>query len=247
MNMFQLLMVVVVFVLAGGVKGITGMGLPTVAMSLLGLWLPPVQAAALLVIPSLATNLAQCRGPYLRSIAARLWPGWLAIVIVTISAPGFGGSVSATSAKAWLGGILVAYGIWGLWRPHLPDLSLTSKWLSMLAGAATGLVTALTAVFVLPWVPYLQTLRLDKDEMVQALGLSFTVATLSLAVRVQMSAPFESMTSSLAIAVSGALIGAFGGLKIGEALRSRLAGPAFQKTLFIVFFGLGAANLIQVH
>jgi hypothetical protein len=247
MNLFQLLMVVVVFVLAGGVKGITGMGLPTVAMSLLGLWLPPVQAAALLVIPSLATNLAQCRGPYLRSIATRLWPGWLAIAIVTISAPGLGGSVSATSAKAWLGGILVAYGIWGLWRPHLPDLSLTSKWLSILAGAATGLVTALTAVFVLPWVPYLQTLRLDKDEMVQALGLSFTVATLSLAVRVQMSAPFESMTSSLAIAVSGALIGAFGGLKIGEALRSRLAGPAFQKTLFIVFFGSGATNLIQVH
>jgi hypothetical protein len=88
MDILQLLMVVVVFVLAGGVKGVTGMGLPTVAVSLLGQWMPPVQAAALLVIPSLATNIAQCRGPHLRSPVSRLWPGWLAIAIVTVSAPG---------------------------------------------------------------------------------------------------------------------------------------------------------------
>lgn len=152
-----------------------------------------------------------------------------------------------TIDQGWLGGILMAYSIWGLWRPHLPDLSLTSKWLSLPIGAATGFVTALTAVFVLPWVPYLQTLRLGKDEMVQALGLSFTVATLSLAVKVQMSAPFELISSSVAIAVSGALIGAFGGLKLGEQLRSRLVGPVFQKALFMVFLGLGATNLIQAH
>jgi uncharacterized membrane protein YfcA len=178
---------------------------------------------------------------------SRLWPGWLAIVVVTVSAPGLGNAVSEQSTKGWLGGILMAYGVWGLWRPHLPDLSLTSKWLSLPTGAATGLVTALTAVFVLPWVPYLQTLRLGKDEMVQALGLSFTVATLSLAVRVQMSVPFESLSSSVAVAVGGALMGAFGGLKLGERLRSRLVGPAFQKVLFMVFLGLGTANLIQAH
>lgn len=247
MDTLQLSMVVVVFVLAGGVKGVTGMGLPTVAMSLLGLWMPPVQAAALLLIPSLATNVAQCCGPHLRSLASRLWPGWLAIAIVAVSAPGLGGAVHMPSAKAWLGGILIAYGIWGLWRPHLSDLSRSSKWLSVLAGTATGFVTALTAVFVLPWVPYLQTLRLNKDEMVQALGLSFTVATLSLAVRVQMSAPFESGSAYLAIAVGGALIGAFGGLKLGEVLRGRLAGPAFQRALFVIFVALGVANLIQAH
>lgn len=94
-----MLMVVLVFVLAGCVKGVTGMGLPTVAMSLLGLWMPPVQAAALLVIPSLATNVAQCRGPHLRALATRLWPGWLVIAVVTVSAPGLGGAVSAQSAK----------------------------------------------------------------------------------------------------------------------------------------------------
>jgi uncharacterized membrane protein YfcA len=108
---------------------------------------------------------------------------------------------------------------------------------------ATGVVTASTAVFVLPWVPYLQSLRLGKDELVQALGLSFTVATLALAVRVQTSAPLWELPASAAIAPGLALAGAFAGLTLGERLRGRLAGLAFQKSLFIVFIALGAVNL----
>ena len=236
METIQVLMVVVVFALAGGVKGITGMGLPTVAMSLLGLWMPPAQAAALLVIPSLATNVAQCRGPHLRQLGKRLWPGWLAIALVTAFAPGIGGTAPADAASLWLGGVLVVYGLWGLWRPTLPDLSDSGRWVGAIVGLATGLVTSLTAVFVLPWVPYLQSLRLDKDATVQALGLSFTVATLALAFRLQASAP---------MALGGALVGAFVGLKLGEKLRGRLAGPAFQQALFLVFVALGTTNLAR--
>lgn len=119
------------------------MGLPTVAMSLLGLWMAPVQAAALLVVPSLATNVAQCRGPHLLPLAARLWPGWVAIAVVTVIAPGFGGLASVESARAWLGVVLIAYGVWGLWRPVLPDLAARGDGgCSAIAGAMTGVVTA---------------------------------------------------------------------------------------------------------
>lgn len=245
MDTLQWLMTAVVFTIAGCVKGVTGMGLPTVAMSLLGLWMAPVQAAALLVVPSLATNVVQCRGPHWRTLARRLWPGWVAIFAVTVASPGFSGTTSADSARQWLGWILVAYGAWGLWRPTLPDLSAQNRWLSAVAGAATGVITAATAVFVLPWVPYLQALRLDKDQMVQALGLSFTVATVALAVRVQASALPSWWTTGGAMAAGLALAGAFAGMKAGEALRSRLAGAAFQKVLFGVFIALGLANLAR--
>lgn len=245
MDPWQLVWVIGVFALAGGVKGVTGMGLPTVAMSLLGLWMAPVQAAALLVVPSLATNVAQCRGPHLRALARRLWPGWLAIALVTIAAPGLGGAASAGSAARGLGAILIVYGVWGLWRPAVADLSGRGPWLGAVAGAATGLVTAATAVFVLPWVPYLQALRLGKDEMVQALGLSFTVATVALALRVQVSAPMGWLSAAGAVAMGAALAGALAGLKLGEVLRRRLAGAAFQQALFLVFIVLGAANLVR--
>lgn len=42
----------------------------------------------------------------------------------------------------------------------------------------------------MPLVPYMQSLRLQKDELVQALGLTFGVATIALAVRLGTSAPW---------------------------------------------------------
>jgi len=229
-----------VFVLAGGVKGITGMGLPTVAVSLLGLWMAPAQAAALLVVPSLATNIAQCRGPHARHLAALLWPAWLALAVATVMVPEMSRAPSPINAHRLLGVVLVLYGLFGLWRPALADLSRQATWVGVVAGAVTGLVTAATAVFVIPLGPYLQALRLDKDALIQALGLSFTVATLALAVRVQMSGGLSlSGPSALALAA------AFVGLWLGTRVRNRISGPVFQRSLFVVFIGLGAANLLQ--
>ncbi|NVZ80096.1 sulfite exporter TauE/SafE family protein, partial [Pseudomonas gingeri] len=53
------LLVLGTFLLAGTVKGVIGLGLPTVAMGLLGLAMVPAQAAALLIIPATLTNVWQ--------------------------------------------------------------------------------------------------------------------------------------------------------------------------------------------
>lgn len=231
-----------VFVVAGAVKGITGMGLPTVAVSLLGLWLAPAQAAALLVAPALLTNVAQCRGPHLRRLVAMLWPAWLALFAVTVLAPELSGSGSMALTRRLLGAVLVGYGVFGLWRPVMTDLSPRGRWIGAAAGAATGLVTAATAVFVIPLVPFLQSLRLEKEALVQALGLSFTVATLALALRVQAAGGLLSMLSWQA---AWALAAALGGMALGTQLRDLLSGRAFQRALFIAFIGLGLANLLK--
>jgi len=231
----------VVFALAGGVKGITGMGLPTVAVSLLGLWMAPTQAAALLVAPSLATNVAQCRGSHWRGLLAILWPAWLTLAFVTVWAPELSQATSPINVHRLLGAVLVMYGLWGLWRPALADLSPPASWVGAIAGAATGLVTAATGVFVIPLVPYLQALRLDKDAMVQALGLSFTVATLALAVRLQGADGLMLLSAPSALALASAFIG----LWLGRVVRSRISGTAFQRLLFIIFVALGVANLLR--
>ena len=249
METLHLVAVAAVFTLAGGVKGVTGMGLPTVAVSLLGLWMAPAPAAALLVAPSLATNVAQCRGPHLRKLVLALWPVWLALAVVTVAAPRLEAGEPPLRPQWLLGLVLVAYGAWGLWRPTLPALprrpggqgAFLSAVISAAIGAATGLVTALTAVFVMPLVPYLQALRLDKDAMVQALGLSFTVATLALAIRLQVSGTLTLVSVPSAVALAAA----FAGLGLGTLVRARISGPAFQRSLFGVFIGLGLANLVR--
>ena len=78
-----------VFVLAGAVKGVTGMGLPTVAIGLLGLLMTPGQAAALLIVPSLITNIWQfVAGPHRLRILRRLWLMLTAIVVATWATAG---------------------------------------------------------------------------------------------------------------------------------------------------------------
>lgn len=238
MNAADAFGIAAVFVLAGAVKGVTGMGLPTVAVSLLALWLQPAEAAALLVLPSLATNVAQCRGPQLGRLVRLLWPAWLGLALATVLAPASRPGGWLVEPRTLLGAALLAYGAWGLWRPALPDLTPHARPIGAAVGLATGVMTALTAVFVMPLVPFLQTLRLDKDAMVQALGLSFTVGTLALGLRLERAGELALLSTPVALAVAAAL----GGLALGQRLRKRLSGAAFQRTLFVGFMALGVAN-----
>jgi uncharacterized membrane protein YfcA len=89
-------------------------------------------------------------------------------------------------------------------------------------------------------VPFLQSLRLSKDALVQALGLSFMVATLALAVRVQASD--EPLVSTPALL---ALVMAVIGLQMGSRLRVRVSAASFQRMLFLVLVGLGASTLLR--
>ena len=85
MTSFVLAAITAIFVLAGFVKGVIGLGLPTVAMGLLALVTTPAQAAALLVVPSFLTNVWQAMGPELTPLVRRLWPMLLGICAAACS------------------------------------------------------------------------------------------------------------------------------------------------------------------
>ena len=176
------LLVIGTFVLAGTVKGVIGLGLPTVAMGMLGLAMLPTQAAALLIIPSTVTNLWQLAfGGHLSALLKRLWPMLLLIFLGT----GLGTLWLGMDGGHWvvraLGAALLVYALSGLFLPAFKLKPSTERWLGPLCGLITGVITSATGVFVIPAVPYLQALGLNRDQLVQALGLSFTVSTLALA------------------------------------------------------------------
>lgn len=237
------LLIGIVFLAAGLVKGVSGMGLPTLSMALLGLFMPPAIAATLMVLPSLATNVAQCIGPHAPALARRLWPMWLGLVAGTIFSPLQGLGAPGEGARILLGAVLVAYGLWGLMKPALADLRNHANLAGSLAGTLSGLLAASTGVFVMPLVPYLQTLRLGKEELIQALGLTFMIATLALAIRLGHTG--VAMTAvdfgDLGIAMATAFVGLF----IGTALRSRMQPAIFQRALYAVFVMLGLVMVIR--
>lgn len=231
------LLVVLTFVLAGTVKGVIGLGLPTVAMGLLGLAMSPAQAAALLIVPSTVTNLWQlAAGGHLRALLRRLWPMQLMIFIGTLLGSVWLGIDSGAWAAHALGAALLVYALYGLCRRPAPG-PRHERWLGPLCGLVTGIITAATGVFVIPAVPYLQALGLHREQMVQALGLSFTVSTLALAVGLagQGALGGEALVASLVV-----LIPALLGMWLGQCLRQRISAVLFKRCFFIGLALLGA-------
>jgi uncharacterized membrane protein YfcA len=226
------------FLLAGLVKGVIGLGLPTVVIGLLAVVMPPAQAAALLVVPSLVTNLWQSAvGPHLAALLRRLWPMLLGICAGTWAGARFLPGTGGPHATAALGIALVVYAIVGLSAFRIVVPARAETWLSFLVGSITGLITAATGVFVIPAVPYLQALDLDKDELVQALGLSFMVSTAALAtILVQAGALQLDIAGASALAIVPAVIG----MALGQRLRGRVPPAAFRLCFFVGLLLLGA-------
>lgn len=231
------LFVVAVLVLGGFVKGVIGLGLPAISMGLLATAMPPAEAATILIVPSVVTNLWQmATGPQLSAIARRLWPCMAGVVVGTLAGAGWLTGGGARYGTALLGVTLAAYAILGLASIRFAVSRSTEVWLGPITGVATGLLTAATGVFAIPAVPYLQAIGLEKEDLVQALGLSFTVSTLALAVNLASVSALG--VSHMPIAVT-ALLAACVGMVIGQLLRLRLSPVVFRKVFFAGLLALG--------
>jgi uncharacterized membrane protein YfcA len=237
------LLVIATFILAGLIKGIIGLGLPTVAMGLLGLAMAPSQAAALLIIPATLTNLWQLAfGGHLKGLIKRLWPMLLMIFLGT----GIGTLWIGMAGGHWvvrgLGAALLLYALSGLFLTTLSVNLRHEPWLGPACGLITGVITSATGVFVIPAVPYLQALGLNRDELVQALGLSFTVSTLALAGGLLWRGALGGGELSASLL---ALIPAVLGMLLGQWLRQRISAVLFKRVFFIGLGALGAHLLIS--
>ncbi len=231
-----------IFLAAGLVKGVTGMGLPTVAMGLLGTVMSPAAAAAILVMPALVTNLWQLlSGPPVAPLIGRLWSMMLCIVIGTVASAGLLVQVDPVWSGFGLGVALVVYASYALVAPAFAVPRRIEGWMSPAIGLITGVITGATGVFVMPAVPYLGSLDINREELVQALGLSFTVSTVALAIGLfsQNALPSMQIGTSL-MAIVPALIGMW----VGQRMRVRIGPRRFRQCflLFLIALGLELAS-----
>jgi uncharacterized protein len=226
-----------VFALAGVVKGIVGLGLPTIAMGLLAVVMTPLQAAAILVVPSFLTNVWQMvSGPALMPVARRIWPMLLGSCIGTWAGAGLMTGAYARYGGALLGIALALYALTGLRSIRFSVDERREPWLGAAIGGATGLITAATGVFAIPSVPYLQAIGLEKEELVQALGLTFTVSTIALSVNLAFAG---ALKIGVAAPTLTALVMAGLGVWIGQILRLRLSPELFRRCFFFGLLLLG--------
>ncbi|OXC92051.1 hypothetical protein BMR85_001830 [Achromobacter sp. KAs 3-5] len=110
-------------------------------------------------------------------------------------------------------------------------------WLGIAAGAVTGVITAATGVFVIPAVPYLQALNLDKNALIQAMGISFTVSTAALAAGLWLNGGYTAGAASASLLM---LLPALAGMALGQRLRNRMSARTFKLCFMVSLALLGA-------
>ena len=232
-----LLLIAATFLLAGFIKGTLGLGLPTVAMGLLAVTMPPGQAIAIVIVPAIVTNIWQTFvGGYLRDIVRRLWPLMVGTVIGIWLNGGLLTGPYAAYGAVFLGVLLVIYAIVGLSKFNLKVARRDEKWIGGIVGLVTGVVSAATGVQVIPSMPFMQAIGMERDELVQALGVFFTTATVALAFNITAAG---LLTSATALPGAVAMAGSFGGMFIGQALRSRMQPDLFRRWFLISMILLG--------
>ena len=238
MDGLSIAIVMLTFLLAGGVKGVVGLGLPTVSVALLSAAFGIEAALPLLVIPSLVTNVWQgAIGGHLAVLLRRFGVALAIIPVTTWLGYHYVFAEAPQAMDRVLGVTLLVYAGLGLRAVRIPVPARAEPVLTPLVGFVNGLVTGVTGTFVIPIVMYLEALGLDRDELVQMMGVTFSVSTAALAGVLVLHGAWRvdaGIVSAVAVAP------AIAGMMLGARLRARLTPATFRKWLLA---GLGVIGL----
>jgi uncharacterized membrane protein YfcA len=237
MNLLQMLVIAGAFIVAGIAKGAIGMGMPPIAIGLMSLALPLESAIAIMVLPTMVTNIWQAIygggfRPLLRrfgTMAATAMVGILAVGLLL-------SDLGSPSTAGWVGVLLVLYSIIALtpYRPRVPRS--VEPWANPLIGLASGAVAGSTGVAAVPFLPYMQSLDMNAHELVQALGIMFLFITGMLAVSLALHGAYHLGTSVAGVAaVAPTMLGVW----LGQKARRRLSPETFRRIFIFGMLGVG--------
>ena len=237
------LAIAVAYLLAGSVKGVIGMGLPTVSLGLLAALLDLPTAMALLIVPSFATNLWQATsGEHTREIIRRFWPFFLSSTLaITLGVMALV-RVNTAYLSILLGLLLITYALLHLAGRRFTVPAPHEKSLGLLSGSLTGLLTGMTGSSLVPGVMYLQGLGLKPDRLVQAMGILFTANTVTLALALGKG---QVLTGELALISTAAVIPAILGMRLGRRIRRNLSEERFKRVFFVGVLFLGLLIIVK--
>jgi len=230
-------LIVIVFILAGMVKGVIGLGLPTISLVLLTLTIDSASAMALLLVPSFTTNVWQMvDGGNWTRVCRRIWPFLIAATVTVWLGALALTRVDTLLLTRLLGALIIVYAVLGLTGFRFSLSQDAQRWVGPVSGILNGVLTGMTGSFVFPGVFYLQSIGLSKNVLIQAMGMLFTVSTLALAFALSNN---EMLTKELSILSTLAVIPALLGMYFGRLIRQRLSEKHFRTTFFVALLLLG--------
>ena len=230
------------FIVAGTVKGMVGLGLPTTAIALMTLFVAPRTAIVMTLLPMLLANAWQVfRMGGILATARRYW-----IFAVTLMAGVAVTTLLAAQASdrviyGTIGGVIVLFATLNLALTVPPLPMRFDRAAQVIFGILAGIMGGMTAVWAPPMAIYLTAMQVPKDDFVRATGLLIFLGSLPLVWGYWQT----GQTSGPLMLVSAAmLIPTLAGFTIGERLRRSMDQERFRKVFLWVFLALGL-NLIR--
>lgn len=227
----------IAFLLAGLVKGVLGFGFPIIALIVLTLTIGLLDALAIIIVPTLATNIWQAvSGPHLPAVLRRMWLYFVVAAVCVLLTAQYLDTVNVNWLTALLGTVLFVFALSRLFNFHISVPRDREAVLSVILGACNGALTGLTGSFMVPSVLYMQALGFPKDMLVQAMGFFFALSTLMLTISLGSNDLIEWDQVRLS---AYALLPSFAGVFIGRWTRDRIDENSFQKMFLFAVLILG--------
>jgi uncharacterized membrane protein YfcA len=235
--------ILIAYVTAGGIKGLTGIGFSTSCLPIMALRLDLSVAIPLVIVPSVASNIVvMVQAGRFREAVRRFWPLYVASIPGLIIGLTLLVSIDVEVPKAILGLVLVSYSLWAL---RNKPFSLSVEWertLKIPAGFCTGFVNGLTGSQVMPALPYFISLNLGKRAFVQAINISFTLSSLVMLIGMNRLGHLSPNTFMIAV---GGLIPVLLTVSLAGRLQNQLTGALHRKLVLTFLLVMGLVLLVK--
>jgi len=233
-----LLLTAAAFLLAGFVKGVIGMGMPTVSLAVLSIGMGLPSAVQIMVVPTVVTNVWQALiGDGLKRLVLRFWTLLAATIVGVLVGYVLLFRTHPQAMTAVLGGAIAIYALSGLLGlPLMPRVS-RERLASPMVGLTTGVLAGATGNISMPAIAYFNRLDLPRNDIVQMLGILFTLgaAMIGLTLAGDGSYRGDLLLVSILAVIPGVL-----GMLIGQRVRGMLSETAFKRALFLGLLVAGA-------
>lgn len=237
MDSYSIILAFSAFFVASFLKGLTGLGFSTLCLGFLAIFIDLKLAIPLVFLPSLSSNIMVMieSGRFIEAMK-RFWPLYLIALPGLLLGIWFLSSSNNEIPKAVLGGVMVCYGIWGLAHGIMSLSPKGEKLLMLPVGFVSGLINGATGSQIMPIMPYLLGLKMDRNLFVQTINCSFTVNTLVMMVGL---GKLGLLTLPVVGISAGGIIPVGLGIYLGGRLRKKVSESIYRRMVLILLITLG--------